>query len=69
MPKYFNTTDGPVTIDAYGRIVGGGEWFEHKETPAIRDAIDRGEVVIVDSPTEEIEESKDDSKTAGNKGA
>lgn len=77
MPKYFNTTDGPLVVDEDGRIVGGGEWFEVKQTSKIKAAIERGDIVVVDSPKaapkdepkNEKEESKDDSKTAGNKGA
>lgn len=70
MPKYFNTTDGPVTIDAEGRIVGGGEWFDTKQTPEIKAAVDRGELVVVSQPKEDKkEESKGSSKTAGNEGA
>lgn len=69
MPKYFNTTNGPVTVDAEGRFVGGGEWFETKQTPEIKAAVERGEIVVVDIPKTVKEESKGDSKTAGNKGA
>lgn len=69
MPKYFNTTQGPVNIDAEGRIIGGGEWFDSKQTPEIKAAVERGELVVVSQPKNDKEESKDSSKTAGNEGA
>lgn len=69
MPKYFNTTQGPVTVDSDGRIVGGGEWFDAKQTPEIKTALDNGELVVVSQPKDKKEESKDSSKTAGNEGA
>lgn len=72
MPKYFNATTGPVIVDEEGRIVGGGEWFDTKQTPEIKAAISRSEIVAVSTPkttNSKNEDSKDSSKTAGNEGA
>lgn len=59
--KFFNATNGPVTIDANGRTVGGGEWLESKQTPEIKGAVQRGELVVVTQPKPD--------KTNGNEGA
>ena len=62
MTKYFNATDGPIRIDHHGHIVGGQEWFESKSTPEIRQAVDNGDIVVV-----EEDKSAEEAKTAGKK--
>jgi hypothetical protein len=48
--KYFNTSDGPVLINDDGQTVGGQEHFEvDRQTPEIKAAIERGELIKFDS--------------------
>jgi hypothetical protein len=49
----FNTTDAPVTTDDEGRTVGGGEWAAVDTTEdAVQDALTRGTLVEVDTPSD-----------------
>lgn len=42
MPKYFNTTDGPIYLED-GSIVGGGEWVDiPRRTRLVNELVDDG---------------------------
>lgn len=52
MPKYFNTTFGPLVWNDDGQIIGGKEWLDVDEpTKQIEKYLETNEMVIVDDPT------------------
>jgi len=54
MPKYFNTTYGPLVWNEDGQIIGGGEWLTVVEsTPLIDKFLETQEMVLVQEPEPE----------------
>lgn len=51
MPKYFNTTFGPLVWNDKGQIIGGGEWLMLDEpTPQTDQYVKTQEMVLVEEP-------------------
>jgi hypothetical protein len=67
MGKYLNTSPGPFVYNSDGQSIDGGAWFDTEETPQIKAAHIRGDLLKVDSEGnfiyDSIEESEDDANS------
>lgn len=64
MPKYFNTQFGPVRYNEDGQTVAGFDWVESEETPEIKTALERQELIKVDSDENIIYDSNEEPDTS-----